>query len=186
MVIQAMDTSDPKQRILTSDPMVPKCSLFEEQFRGYPLEPLDDSQRSKQMFLLDEWSEDPKVITLDPNKTKKSEINELKVIQDLKEQDKGAWILQVDGSSNGRLGGIGIHLECPGEVHLDYVITLDFKVTNNEAEYEALLVGLKMTKTLQVKKIKAYTDSQLVQSQYDLHYERSKHDQVLRAVEEGS
>ena len=72
----------------------------------------------------------------------------------------------MDESSNGRLGGIGIHLKSPIGVELDYAITLDFKVTNNEAEFESLLVGLKMAKTLQVKKLKAYTNSQLLQSQY--------------------
>ena len=48
----------------------------------------------------------------------------------------------------------------------DYAVSLDFKVTNNEAEYEALLVGLRLAKSLQIQKLKAYTDSQLVEAQF--------------------
>lgn len=39
-------------------------------------------------------------------------------------------------------------------------------MTNNEAEYEALLTGLMIARSLQVKRIKAFTDSYLVKSQF--------------------
>ncbi|MGD3380906.1 hypothetical protein QT467_22405, partial [Xanthomonas citri pv. citri] len=63
------------------------------------------------------------------------------------------WTLTVDGSSTGRSGGIRVFLKIPSRAELEYAITLDFKVANNEAEYEALLVGLRMAKSLEVKKI---------------------------------
>ena len=90
MVIQASSTSDPKQPVLTSDPMVPKYWSIEELSRGYPIEPLDDSQRVKQMFLLDEWSEGPKTSASDPKEAKRSENEPLKALKDPKEQEKEA------------------------------------------------------------------------------------------------
>ncbi|RZS11289.1 hypothetical protein BHM03_00042606 [Ensete ventricosum] len=60
-----------------------------------------------------------------------------------------------------------------GEAHSDpresarcsQALRLDFKATNNEAEYEALLFGLRLTAKLQVEKVETFTDSQLVASQ---------------------
>ena len=39
---------------------------------------------------------------------------------------------------------------------------LDFLATDNEAEYEALIVGLKLTKELGVKSVEIFYDSRLV------------------------
>ena len=40
-----------------------------------------------------------------------------------------------------------------------------FKVSNNKAQYEALIVGLCLAKELQVSSIQIYSDSQLVVNQ---------------------
>ncbi|KAM1137548.1 hypothetical protein FF1_035496 [Malus domestica] len=48
---------------------------------------------------------------------------------------------------------------------LEQAITLSFKASNNEAEYEAPLAGLRMTKDLAVKKLSIHSDSQLITSQ---------------------
>ncbi|KAM1885356.1 hypothetical protein ACFX14_038050 [Malus domestica] len=45
---------------------------------------------------------------------------------------------------------------------LEKAITLGFKTSNNEAEYEALLAGLRMAKDLVVKKLAIHSDSQLI------------------------
>ena len=37
-----------------------------------------------------------------------------------------------------------------------------FQASNNEAEYETLLTGLRLTKELKVNHLKVYSDSQLV------------------------
>ncbi|XP_071719057.1 uncharacterized protein [Rutidosis leptorrhynchoides] len=51
----------------------------------------------------------------------------------------------------------------------------NFKATNNEAEYEALLVGVRLAKDIGVKKLEAYVESQLVTNQingtFDAHDE---------------
>ena len=54
----------------------------------------------------------------------------------------------------------------PERAELKYAIKLDFSVTNNEAEYEALFSGLKLAKSVMARKVQAYTDSQLVESQF--------------------
>ncbi|KAM2986659.1 hypothetical protein FF2_006911 [Malus domestica] len=48
---------------------------------------------------------------------------------------------------------------------LEQVITLGFKASNNKAEYEALLAGIRMVKDLAVKKLAIHFDSQLITSQ---------------------
>lgn len=50
---------------------------------------------------------------------------------------------------------------------LDNIITkqtlwFDFRTSNNEAEYEALLVGLRLAYKLGVYNLKAFSDSQLI------------------------
>ncbi|KAM1342072.1 hypothetical protein ACFX2F_006449 [Malus domestica] len=48
---------------------------------------------------------------------------------------------------------------------MKYVLRFKFKVSNNEAEYEALLTGLCLAKHLGVKRIDILSDSQLVVNQ---------------------
>ena len=55
------------------------------------------------------------------------------------------WILHVDGSSSATNIGAGFILTTPeGEV-VGYVLRFDFSTTNNEMEYKALLVELRLT-----------------------------------------
>ncbi|KAM2627668.1 hypothetical protein TB2_001092 [Malus domestica] len=56
--------------------------------------------------------------------------------------DKDFWNLHVDGASNYKGLGAGIVLVTPYGSMLKQAITLGFKTSNNEAEYEALLAGL--------------------------------------------
>ena len=44
-------------------------------------------------------------------------------------------------------------------------IRFDFTASNNEAEYEALLAGLRMAKDMSIKALDIYSDSQLVMNQ---------------------
>ncbi|XP_057787279.1 uncharacterized protein LOC131004590 [Salvia miltiorrhiza] len=77
----------------------------------------------------------------------------------------GTWKLYVDGSSNMRGSGLGLVLISPlGDV-IEQSIRCEFKATNNEAEYEAMLAGLGLAKEMGVKRIKIFSDSQLVVNQ---------------------
>jgi Na+-transporting NADH:ubiquinone oxidoreductase subunit NqrD len=52
------------------------------------------------------------------------------------------WALFFDGSSCGKGGGVGILLISPIGEMFEFAISIQPTVTNNQAEYEALLRGL--------------------------------------------
>jgi hypothetical protein len=54
------------------------------------------------------------------------------------------WVVYVDGSSTKKKGGAGIVLFTPEGEELSSSLTLEFKTTNNEAEYEAVVAGLEL------------------------------------------
>ena len=53
---------------------------------------------------------------------------------------------------------------------MKYSICIGFKVTNNEAEYEALLTRLRVATELEVKSLNVFNDSQLVVNQMQGDY----------------
>ena len=55
------------------------------------------------------------------------------------------WTMYFDGSFTLKGAGAGVVLSPPMGETLKYIIHLDFKATNNMAEYEGLLVGLRAT-----------------------------------------
>ncbi|KAM2646214.1 hypothetical protein EV1_019658 [Malus domestica] len=61
--------------------------------------------------------------------------------------------------------GVGLVLTTFDKVAMEYAIRFKFKASNNEAEYEALLAGLRLAKHLGVKRIDIFSDSQLVVNQ---------------------
>ncbi|XP_068332940.1 uncharacterized protein [Pyrus communis] len=69
------------------------------------------------------------------------------------------WYLHIDGAFNYKDSGVGMVLVTPDGLMLKQAITLGFKSSNNEAEYEALLAGLRMEKDLAVKKLAIHSDS---------------------------
>ncbi|XP_075636779.1 uncharacterized protein LOC142609019 [Castanea sativa] len=74
-----------------------------------------------------------------------------------------------DGHTKGRAksqeGGIGVILKSPEGDKLEYAARLQYQTTNNEAEYEALLKGLELAKSLGAESIIVKGDSQLVINQ---------------------
>ena len=61
--------------------------------------------------------------------------------------------LYVDGSSNRKGSGAGVILEGPNDIMLEYSLKFDFKATNNQAEYEALLAGLRLAKEVRAQSL---------------------------------
>jgi ribonuclease HI len=55
------------------------------------------------------------------------------------------WVMYFDGSFKLRGGGTGVLFISPTGEQLKYVFQILFKVSNNEAEYKALLHGLCLT-----------------------------------------
>ncbi|XP_022152233.1 uncharacterized protein LOC111020002 [Momordica charantia] len=81
------------------------------------------------------------------------------------------WTIYVDGSSNEKGCGAGILLLAPGGERFEYALRFNFQTSNNEAEYEALLVGLRLAKGLGAIQIKVFSDSQLVVNQIKGEYQ---------------
>ena len=54
---------------------------------------------------------------------------------------------------------------------IKHSLTLSFPTLNNQAEYEALLVGLRLVEDLGAQEIQIFTDSQLVASQVQRGYQ---------------
>jgi len=72
------------------------------------------------------------------------------------------WVLYEDGSSNKTACGAGVVLEGPGDVLIEQALQFSFKVTNNQAEYEAILAGLNLANDLGAREVACKNDSQLV------------------------
>jgi ribonuclease HI len=80
------------------------------------------------------------------------------------------WMLYVDGAANSRGSGLGIVLISPGGELLEQTIRLGFGASNNEAEYEALLHGLRAARRLGADPLTIYCDSQLIANQFTGEY----------------
>ncbi|XP_064946978.1 uncharacterized protein LOC135597654 isoform X1 [Musa acuminata AAA Group] len=87
------------------------------------------------------------------------------------EQPPEAWLLHVDGSASPKGAGAGLMLLAPDGRSFERSLRFGFKATNNEAEYEALLAGLRLALEMQVAAIHVLTDSQLVAEQLSGGYE---------------
>ncbi|XP_076890929.1 uncharacterized protein LOC143542154 [Bidens hawaiensis] len=81
------------------------------------------------------------------------------------------WTLFTDGASSGEGSGAGLKLINPDGQDFTYAIKLNFKSTNNEAEYEAFLAGLWIAKKLGVKFLEARVDFMLIAGQVSGTYE---------------
>jgi len=64
-----------------------------------------------------------------------------------------------------------IILEGPGNVISKQALKLNFKALNNQAEYEALIASLKLAKEVGAKKLRCYTNLQLIQGQVANRYQ---------------
>jgi ribonuclease HI len=84
------------------------------------------------------------------------------------------WTMYFDGSLKLDGGGAGVLLISPRGEQLKYVIQILWAVSNNEAEYEALLHGLRLTISLGIKRLLVYGDSLLVVQQVNKEWDCNK------------
>ena len=73
--------------------------------------------------------------------------------------------MYVDGVSNQKGFGVGLVLISPEKIIIEKYLKLDFLATNNEAEYEALMMGMAMVQRMGRKSVKVFSDSRLVVDQ---------------------
>jgi len=79
-------------------------------------------------------------------------------------------------------------LIAPSGLRTKYAARIEFKATNNIAEYEGLILGLNKAKALRAKTLLAKTDSQVIAGQVEKEYiawepELIKYLATVRALE---
>jgi ribonuclease HI len=72
------------------------------------------------------------------------------------------WTLFFDGSARQQGGGAGVVLIDLSGDQVKYMVHLEFKATNNMAEYEALIFGLTAPLSLGIRQLLVKGDSQLI------------------------
>ena len=71
----------------------------------------------------------------------------------------------MDGASNKNRAGAGVILVSPEGHRIHNALRFKFDASNNEAEYEALLAGLRKARELKIEELGICSDSQLVVNQ---------------------
>jgi hypothetical protein len=75
------------------------------------------------------------------------------------------WTMYFDGSVMKEGAGVGLVFILPLGVRMEYMVRLHFPASNNTAEYEALINGLRIAVELGIKRLKVRGDSELVVGQ---------------------
>ena len=73
--------------------------------------------------------------------------------------------MYVDGVMNHKGFGVGLVRISPKKIIIEKSLRLDFLATNNEAEYETLLVGISMVQKIGGKTIEIFSYSRLMVGQ---------------------
>jgi len=76
-----------------------------------------------------------------------------------------SWTMYFDGSKRQEGAGAGVVLVSPRGDKMRYVLQINFRATNNDAEYEALLHGMRMAIACGATRLMIYGDSDLVVQQ---------------------
>jgi len=98
------------------------------------------------------------------------------------ESDPRPWSLYVDGSSTKDGSGAGLIIESPNRERYEHALKFLFKSSNNEGEYEALIVGIELCYTTGADLVWAFSDSQLVVNQLNETY-KAKDDTMVAYVQ---
>ena len=73
--------------------------------------------------------------------------------------DLKAWKLFFDGSCHRKGVGVGIMIVSPNDEPTKFLFELDNQCSHNEAEYEALIIGLELLLEIGVKNVEVLRDS---------------------------
>ena len=80
-------------------------------------------------------------------------------------QEPLSWKVYVDNATNQRGSGMGLVLVSPEEITIEKSLKLGFSATNNQAEYEALLMGMAMVQRMGGKAVEMFSNLRLVVGQ---------------------
>ncbi|GJV72308.1 reverse transcriptase domain-containing protein [Tanacetum coccineum] len=99
-------------------------------------------------------------------------------LMEVEEELPEPWILFTDGSSCTDGSRVGLILTNPEGMEFTYALRFRFEATNNEAEYEALIAGLRISEQMGVKNLQANVDSRLVANQVNGTYVTKEADMI--------
>jgi ribonuclease HI len=88
----------------------------------------------------------------------------------LKEQPEH-WIMYFNDTLNLEGVGVGVLLISPQGEQLKYVLQIHYKASNNDAQYEALIHGLRIAVSLGIKRLLAFGDSKVVIEQVNKEWD---------------
>ena len=80
-------------------------------------------------------------------------------------QVPSSWRVYVDGVANQQGSRVGLILVSPKRITIEKSLKLGFSATNNEVEYEAVLMGMTMVQKMGGKTMEMFSDSRLVVGQ---------------------
>ncbi|XP_075515623.1 uncharacterized protein LOC142550276 [Primulina tabacum] len=96
--------------------------------------------------------------------------------------EEEVWRVFVDGASSLAGCGVGVVIISPLGEKIKLALSIDSRVTNNEAEYEAVLTGIRAAWEVGASQIILYSDSQLITQQIKGVYE-AKDDMMLKYLQ---
>ena len=78
------------------------------------------------------------------------------------DEEPATWMVRMSGLSNQHAGGIGVVLKSPEGDLTECTICLQFPMTNNEAEYKAVLTGLNLDEAARASLVVIHNESQVI------------------------
>ena len=87
------------------------------------------------------------------------------------EKSEGVWLVMVDGSRNEQRSGARVVIRSPEGAEVSYAMKFEFQLTNNQAEYEAFITGLRLAHALRTEMVEIRADSQLVCNQLNKQFQ---------------
>jgi ribonuclease HI len=72
------------------------------------------------------------------------------------------WKMFFDGASSSIGAGAGVVFKSPSQETISLSYKLEFEVTNNVAEYEALVLGLRAAKEMGIREVAVFGDAELI------------------------
>jgi ribonuclease HI len=84
------------------------------------------------------------------------------------------WIMSFDGALNLECAGASVLLISPHGEQLKYIMQIHYKASNNGAEYEALIHGLRIAVSLGIKRLLAFGDFKVVNKQVNKKWDYVK------------
>ena len=72
------------------------------------------------------------------------------------------WRLSVNGAANSQGSGAGLILTSPDRIDVEHALRFGFQASNNEVEYEVVIVGLNLAHSMEADQLEICSDSKLV------------------------